>query len=88
VKGLLLVLSIVVLWPLSASWAQLETPNEAGVAPGHFHAVDSDAEAKKKFWTTVEGTPSKSMELPSGHFPGSSSFSRRDLPPAALTDRW
>ena len=60
-KRLISMLSLVVLWPLAASWAQAPVlqyppPNEAGAAMGHLHLNVGDVEANKKFWTTLGGT--------------------------------
>jgi catechol 2,3-dioxygenase-like lactoylglutathione lyase family enzyme len=49
-------LSFAALWPLAISWAQLQPPNEAGVALGHFHTVVRDVAATKRFWMTLGGS--------------------------------
>ena len=36
-KQFLTILSLVVSWPVSPSWAQLEPPNAMGVTMGHLH---------------------------------------------------
>ena len=56
-KRLLPILSMVVLWPLAASWAQLAPPNEMGVRMGHVHVIARDVEAEKKIWVGLGGTP-------------------------------
>ena len=56
-KRLLPILSLLAVWPLAVSWAQLAPPNETGVTLGHFHTVVSDVPAAKKFWTTLGGKP-------------------------------
>ena len=50
---LLPVLSLILLWPAGASWAQLSPPNKAGVAMGHLHYTVRDVEANKKFWVSL-----------------------------------
>ena len=69
-KRLISVLSLVVLWPLAASWAQLYPPNEAGVSLGHWHTIVRDMEATKKFWIAVGGTPIKIDDTEVMKFPG------------------
>jgi len=64
------VLCLVVLWPFAISWAQLEPPNPAGVALGHFHTIVRDVEATKKFWTTLGGRAIKIDEADVVKFPG------------------
>ena len=54
-KTFLPILSVVALCPLATAWAQLEPPNEAGVAFGQFHTIVRDVDATKKFWTTLGG---------------------------------
>lgn len=41
----------------SASFAQLSTPNAAGIAMGHLHYVVRDVAANKAFWIKLGGTP-------------------------------
>ena len=50
--------------------AQLAAPNEAGVAMGHLHLTVRDAEAHKKFWSTLGGTPVQNGRLQLIQFPG------------------
>ena len=38
-------------------WAQLASPNKAGVSMGHLHYVVKDIEANKRFWIALGGTP-------------------------------
>jgi len=53
----LLILSLAALsWSGKLS-AQLQPPNEAGVALGHLHTVVRDLPATKRFWTSLGGTP-------------------------------
>ena len=56
-RELILALSLVVLWPPSASLAQLSPPNKMGVTMGHLHYLVRDVEANKKFWVTLGATP-------------------------------
>ena len=58
-KRLVLILSLIVLWPVGASWSQLSPPNEMGVAMGHLHYFVRDVEANKKFWTELGAAPIK-----------------------------
>jgi hypothetical protein len=69
-KEFLPILTIVVLCPLTSARAQLETPNEAGVAFGQFHTIVRDVDASKKFWITLGGTPMKIDETEVVKFPG------------------
>ena len=54
----ILILSLVVLWPLAASWSQVPAQNETGVAMGHVHLNVRDVEANRKFWIELGGTAS------------------------------
>jgi hypothetical protein len=49
VKKLMSILSLLVLWSPTSSWAQLLPPNGAGVTMGHVHLNVRDVEANKKF---------------------------------------
>ena len=74
-KRLISMLSLVVLWPLAASWAQAPVlqyppPNEAGAAMGHLHLNTGDVEANKKFWTALGGTPMKVGQFEVSQIPG------------------
>lgn len=40
-------------------FAQLATPNEAGVSMGHIHFMTQDVEAHRKFWTMLGAKPGK-----------------------------
>jgi catechol 2,3-dioxygenase-like lactoylglutathione lyase family enzyme len=59
----------IILWPLSASWAELSAPNSAGVAMGHLHYVVRDVPAEKKFWVALGGTSTKSGKTEVVTFP-------------------
>jgi len=48
-------LLVALLAPASA-WAQLASPNKAGVSMGHLHYVVKDIEANKRFWVALGGT--------------------------------
>jgi extradiol dioxygenase family protein len=39
------------------AFAQLASPNKAGVSMGHLHYVVKDVEANKRFWIALGGTP-------------------------------
>lgn len=58
-RTLILIFSLVVMLPVTRSWAQVAAPNEAGVAMGHLHLHVRDVEAHKKFWMTLGATPTK-----------------------------
>ena len=68
-KQLVSILSVLVLYPLSA-WAQLRAPNESGVALGHWHTIVRDVDATKKFWTILGGVPMKIDGTEVVKFPG------------------
>jgi catechol 2,3-dioxygenase-like lactoylglutathione lyase family enzyme len=70
VKTLFSILSLVFLYPVSSSWAQLRSPNEAGVALGHWHTIVRDIDATKKFWSILGGTPMKIDGIEVMKFPG------------------
>lgn len=81
-KKLILALSLVVMSPAAALWAQVLGPNEAGVAMGHLHTIVRDVEATKKFWVLLGGTPIKVDGTEVVKFPGVLIF----LQPGALAD--
>ena len=56
-RGLIAVLSLVILWPVGAAWGQLYPPNAAGVAMGHLHYNVRDVEANRKFWIALGAQP-------------------------------
>jgi catechol 2,3-dioxygenase-like lactoylglutathione lyase family enzyme len=58
-KRFLGLLSLAILCPTAASWAQLFPPNEAGVSLGQYHAIVRDMDAAKKFWTVLGAAPIK-----------------------------
>ena len=41
----------------TSAFAQLASPNKAGVSMGHLHYVVKDVEANKRFWIALGGTP-------------------------------
>jgi hypothetical protein len=63
-------LCIAVFLPATVSWAQLNAPNEAGVALGHIHMVVKDVEAEKKVWIAMGGQALKVDDLVAIKFPG------------------
>ena len=79
-KRFLLVSSVLALWPIAASWAQLEAPNEAGVAMGHWHTIVRDVDVTKKFWTTLGGKPLKIDGTEVVEFPGVFIFLTKGTP--------
>lgn len=68
-KRLVVILSLIVLWPGSALRAQLSAPNEMGVSMGHLHYVVRDVEANRKFWIELGATPVKVGEREVLKFP-------------------
>jgi catechol 2,3-dioxygenase-like lactoylglutathione lyase family enzyme len=50
--------------------AQLAAPGEGGVAMGHLHFIVKDAEAHRKFWAALSGTPVQNGALQLIQFPG------------------
>lgn len=69
-KKLISILSLAMLCSSAESWAQLRSPNEAGVALGHWHTIVRDLDATKKFWTILGGTPMKIDGVDVMKFPG------------------
>jgi catechol 2,3-dioxygenase-like lactoylglutathione lyase family enzyme len=69
-KILTVILSLAMLIPARATWAQLAPPNDAGVSMGHVHLVVADLEAGKKFWTAMGGVPGKLGMNETFKFPG------------------
>jgi catechol 2,3-dioxygenase-like lactoylglutathione lyase family enzyme len=76
-----LFLSLVV-WPPTASWAQVVAPNAAGVAMGQWHTIVRNVEATTKFWALVGGTPIKVDGVEVMKFPGVLIF----MQPGALSE--
>src|SRR5437773_10239414 len=66
---LLLTLTLVVIVATPA-FAQLASPNSAGVAAGHIHLNANDVEVQKKFWTDVGGKIVNREKLVMVQFPG------------------
>lgn len=50
-------LALMVLMTPAASWAQLSSPNPAGVAMGHLHYYVPDVAANRDFWVALGGEP-------------------------------
>jgi len=69
-KKLTIILILATVLPLSTAWAQLQAPNDAGVAMGHLHLLVKDVEANKQFWITMGGTPVKFGTGEALKFPG------------------
>ena len=79
-RALISILSLLVLGPVGASWAQLAAPGEAGVAMGHVHLVVRDLEASKKFFATLGGETGKFGATETVKFPGVFVFLRQGDP--------
>jgi catechol 2,3-dioxygenase-like lactoylglutathione lyase family enzyme len=58
-RRLIFILGIAAALPFSAACAQLQPPNDSGVAMGHLHLLVKDVEANKKFWIAMGGSPVK-----------------------------
>jgi catechol 2,3-dioxygenase-like lactoylglutathione lyase family enzyme len=69
-KKAIAVLSLAVLWPVAASWAQVLAPNKNGVAMGSWYTIVRDVEATKKFWMLLGGAPIKIDGTDVIKFPG------------------
>jgi catechol 2,3-dioxygenase-like lactoylglutathione lyase family enzyme len=69
-KKLILILSLAMLIPARASWAQVAAPNDAGVSMGHVHFAVQDVEAGKKFWMAMGAVPVKLGPNDGYKFPG------------------
>jgi catechol 2,3-dioxygenase-like lactoylglutathione lyase family enzyme len=50
--------------------AQLAAPGEGGVSMGHLHFVVRDADAHRRFWAALSGTPVQNGALQLIQFPG------------------
>src|SRR5262245_19140558 len=61
---------ISVMMPFASAYAQLEPPNDTGVALGHWHTIVRDVNASKKFWIAMGGTALKIDETEVIKFPG------------------
>ena len=53
----ILMCMLALLWSADLVWAQLSSPNAAGVRMGHLHYHVRDVEANKRFWVSLGGTP-------------------------------
>lgn len=69
-KKLIVIFTLLMLWPAAASVAQLAPKNEMGVSFGHLHLNVHDVEANKKFFTAVGGTPLMVGQFQVFKFPG------------------
>jgi catechol 2,3-dioxygenase-like lactoylglutathione lyase family enzyme len=69
-KKLIFILCLASALPLRTAWAQLQAPNDAGVAMGHLHLLVKDVEANRKFWITMGATPVKFGPREALKFPG------------------
>jgi len=79
-KRTLFVFSLATLWLLPASWAQLTSPNAAGVSLGHAHLNVRDMDAHKKFWIALGATPTKLGTIEAMKFPNGFVFLRQMEP--------
>src|SRR5712691_794819 len=68
-KAFVLILILCATWP-ATSWAQLEPPNQLGVAMSHLHLVVKNVEANKRFFALFGGTPLKVDDTEAMKFPG------------------
>ena len=75
-----LILTMVVLWPLATSWAQLAAPNEMGVTFGQVRVIARDVEAEKKIWIGLQGVPIKIDGIDVIKFPGMFVFITQGVP--------
>jgi catechol 2,3-dioxygenase-like lactoylglutathione lyase family enzyme len=61
--------ALLLLGLVSGAWAQLPTPNAAGVSMGHLHLNVRDPAAHRAFWTTLGGTLVKLGDMEVIKFP-------------------
>src|SRR5258707_13233361 len=73
-------LGLLLLYPLSAVWAQLQPANEAGVTLGHFHTTVRDVDASEKFLTTLGGKAITIDQTRVMKFPGVFGFLTKGAP--------
>jgi len=69
-KRFALIVTLCAAWPATSSRAQLEPPNQLGVAMGHLHLVVKDVEANKRFFALFGGTPLEVDDTEAMKFPG------------------
>ena len=50
------ILLLALVFAPAPAWAQLASPNKAGVSMGHLHYIVKDVEANKRFWMALGGT--------------------------------
>ena len=81
-KKLIPILSMAFVCQPVESWAQLRSPNTAGVAMGHWHTIVRDMDATRKFWTTLGGTAMKIDGVEVMKFPGAFIFMTPGSPSA------
>src|SRR5258706_5300417 len=79
-KRLGCIVVLTVLWPLTASWAQLYAPNESGVSLGQWYTIVPDVEAAKKFWAVLGGVPTQIDGVAAMKFPGVLVFITKGTP--------
>lgn len=68
------------LWPISASRAQLLAPNEKGASMSHVDTIVRDPDAAERFWVLMGGTPLKVDGADAIKFPGMFIFLRKGEP--------
>ena len=79
-KRLISIVSLVALWPLAVSWAQVYAPNKAGVSMGQWYTIVKDVDATKKFWMVFGGKPIKIDDTEVMKFPGVLIFMKQGTP--------
>jgi catechol 2,3-dioxygenase-like lactoylglutathione lyase family enzyme len=80
VTRLICILTITLLGPLAACWAQLYPPNELGVSLGQWYTIAPNVEAAKKFWAVLGGTPLQVDGIDVMKFPGVLVFIAKGTP--------
>jgi hypothetical protein len=75
-----ILLTVVALWPLSISWAQLVPPNELGVSFAQWGTIVTDVNASKQFWVGLGGEPILIDGIDVVKFPGVFVFLRKGSP--------
>ena len=65
-----LILSVLTLCLLTASWGQMLPPNDLGVSMSEVRLIVADVEANRRFWTLLGGIPIKVDGTEVMKFPG------------------
>ena len=79
-KSFICMLTLLVVWPLAGSWAQLDPPNDAGVTFAQWGTIVKDVAATRRFWVTLGGETLQIDGVDVVKFPGVYIFLKKGTP--------